>query len=67
MFMIIFILFHIIMGVGSGEQGERAYPPWIFIYGRNIVDRGLKLIFFSLFCYYLVFFPLPPLPVEKAK
>jgi len=26
--------------------------------GTNIVDRGLKVLFFGLFCYFSVFFPL---------
>jgi len=47
-------------------------PPWIFIYGTNIVDRGLKVVFFGLFyvatlwkrlnsaifCYFLLIFGL---------
>jgi len=33
--------------------------------GTNIVDRGLKVLFFGLFCYFSVFFPLDPL--EEAK
>jgi len=36
------------MGVGSGGQGSRA-PPWIFKHSINIVDRGLKVLFFGLF------------------
>jgi len=35
------------MDVGSGEQG--AWPPRIFMHGRNIVIRGLKVLFFGLF------------------
>jgi len=31
-------------------------PPWIFKHGTNIVDRGLKLLFFGLFYYFSVFF-----------
>jgi len=38
-----------IMSVGSGGQGGGAWPPWIFIHGSNIVDRGLIVLFFSLF------------------
>jgi len=37
------------MGVGSGGQGSRG-PPWIFKHGTNIVDRGLKVLFFGIFC-----------------
>jgi len=39
------------MGVGRGGKG-RPCPPWIFIHGTNIVDKGLKvlfLLFFGLF------------------
>jgi len=32
---------------------------WIFIHGTNIADRGLKGLFFGLFCYFSVFFPFP--------
>jgi len=39
-------------------RGGRA-PPWIFKHGTNIVDRGLKVLFFGLFS---VFFPLFPPP-----
>jgi len=28
----------VIMGVGSG--GMEDVPPWIFIYGTDIIDRG---------------------------
>jgi len=50
------------MGVGSGGQGGRA-PPRIFKHGINIVDRGLKVLFFGLFFATLqYFFPFPPLP-----
>jgi len=35
------------MGVGSGGKG--AWPLWIFIHSTNIVDRGLKVLFFGLF------------------
>jgi len=40
------------MGVGSGGQGGAgggAWFPWIFIHGTNVVDRGLKVLFSSLF------------------
>jgi len=37
------------MGVGSGRQWVRAPPPWIFIHDTDIVDRGLKVLFFGLF------------------
>jgi len=37
------------MGVGSGGQGGREPPLWIFKRGTNIADRGLKVLFFGLF------------------
>jgi len=36
------------MGVGSGGQGGCG-PPWIFIHGTIIVDRGLKVLFLAFF------------------
>jgi len=35
-------------------------PPWIFKHGTNIVDRGLNVLFFGLFYYFLVFFSVAP-------
>jgi len=32
----------------GGGQGGHA-PPWIFIHGTNIVNRGLKILFFGAF------------------
>jgi len=52
------------MGVGSGGQGG-PWPPWTFKHGTNIVDRGLKALFLSLFLLFSAFFPLPLL--EEAK
>jgi len=43
------------MGIGSGGRG--AVTPWIFIHGTNVVDIGLIVLFFGLFCYFSVFFP----------
>jgi len=43
------------MGVGSGGQG--GHGPWIFKHGTNIVNRGLKVLFFGLFCYFSDFLP----------
>jgi len=41
---------------GRRQQGaERGRAPWIFI-GTDIVDRGLTVLFFGLFCYFSVFF-----------
>jgi len=39
-------------------------PPWIFKHGTSIVDRGLKVLFFGLYCYILVFF-FVALPLEN--
>jgi len=61
------------MDVGSGSQGC-SWPPWIFIHGTDVGDRGLIVLFFGHFllffslCYFSVFaifrsfFLLPPLP-----
>jgi len=46
------------MDVGSVRQGGDVAPPWIFIHGTDIVDRGLIVLFFGL----LLFFGLFPLP-----
>jgi len=50
-----------------GRRQRGAAPPLIFKLGRNIVDRGLNVLFFGLFCYFRpfftifsVFFSLPP-------
>jgi len=43
------------MGVGRG-----GVPPWIFIRGTDIVDRGLIVLFLGIFYHFSVFFPLPP-------
>jgi len=44
------------MGVGSGGQGG-PWPPWIFIHGTNIVERGLKVrAIFGVFCYFFGLF-----------
>jgi len=52
------------MGVGSGEQG--AVAPWIFKHGPDIVDRGLIVLFFGLFCYFSVFFLLASLTLKEV-
>jgi len=47
------------------------WPPWIFIHGTDIVDIGLIVLFFGLFCYFRSFFrclltyPTLPLPLWK--
>jgi len=49
------------MSVGSWGQGGRVPPPWIFKYGTNIVDKGLKVLFFGLFfAIFWSFFRCPP-------
>jgi len=52
------ILVVIVMGVGS--RGGRA--PSIFKHDTNIVDKGLKVLFFGLLCYFFFF---PVLPLRK--
>jgi len=39
-----------------GRRQRGSGPPWIFKHGTNIVDRGLKVLLFSLFCYFSAFF-----------
>jgi len=46
----------------AGGRGGGAGPPWIFKHGTNIVIRGLKMLFFGLFCYFSVFFFVTPPP-----
>jgi len=43
------------------EEGG-PWPPWIFIHGTDIVDRGLIVLFFGLFLLFFGFFfvALPP-------
>jgi len=48
------------MGVGSGGQGVDRGPPWIFIYGTNIVDKGLKVLFFGVFLLFFGLFSIGP-------
>jgi len=45
---------------GRRQRGQGGVAPWIFKHGTNIVDRVLKVLFFGLFCYFSVFFSLPP-------
>jgi len=56
------------MGVGSGRQGGRAPPPWIFILGTDIVDKGLIVLFIGLFLLFSVIFSVasPPPSLEEA-
>jgi len=51
------------MGVGSGGP----WPSWIFIHDTNIANRDLKVLFEFFFCYFSVFFPLPPPPWKKLN
>jgi len=38
--------------------------PWIFIHGTDVINKGLIVLFFGLFCYFSIFFPLlPPLEI----
>jgi len=46
-------------GMGVGRVNRAPASPQNFKYGTNIVDRGLKVLFFGLFCYFSVF-PLAP-------
>jgi len=48
------------MGVRSGGTGVCGLS-WIFIHGTDIVDSGLKVLFFGLFCYFSLFFSVAPL------
>jgi len=46
---------------GRQQRGAGCpWPPWIFIYGADLVDRGLIVLFFGLFCYFRSFFVGPP-------
>jgi len=53
----------------SGKHGRRQRgagkgpgPPWIFKHGTNIVNRGLKVLFFGHFLLFFgLFFRCPPL------
>jgi len=47
------------MGVGSGEQ-EDCGPPWVFKHGTNIVDKGLKVLFFGSFLLFFGLFSVGP-------
>jgi len=42
------------MGVGRGRG--HAHPPWIFIHGTDIVDRGLIVLFSNFFAIFRSFF-----------
>jgi len=40
---------------------------WIFKHGTNIVNRDLKVLFFGLFCYFLVFISVAPPHPRRGK
>jgi len=42
------------MGVSSGEQ--EGHAPWIYIYGIDIVDGGLIVLFLVFFAIFRAFF-----------
>jgi len=44
----------------SAAWGRGPCPSWIFTHDTDIVDRSIIVLFFGLFCYFSVFFPLPP-------
>jgi len=41
----------------AGSRGP--WPPWIFIHGTDLVNRGLIVLFFAFFCYFSFFFVAP--------
>jgi len=51
------------MCVGSGGQG--VVPPWIFLHGTNIVDRGLIVLLLGILFAILRSFSNGP-PLEEA-
>jgi len=48
---------------GRWQWGGGLWPPWIFIHGTNIVDRGLKVLFFGVFLLFFGLFSVAPLLV----
>jgi len=50
------------MGVSSMGGGQGAVAPWIFKLDTDIVDKDLKVLFFGIFCYFLIFFFVSPPP-----
>jgi len=50
----------------SAAGGRGACPPWIFIHGTNIVNKGLIVIFFGLFLLFFgLFLHCPPSPWKR--
>jgi len=45
------------LGMGIGSGGLWPWPPWVFIHSTDIVDRGLIVLFFGLFCYFCSLLP----------
>jgi len=63
------IYYIIIINITSISVGSESVPspPWIFIHGTDIVDRGLKTLFFGLFLLFFVFFCCSPTPCKKLN
>jgi len=57
------------MWAWASAAGSRvAVPPWNFIHGTNIEDRGLKVLFSAFFAIFRYFFSVAPPPsLEGAK
>jgi len=57
---------HLLLGcrqLGAGGP----WPPWIFKYGTNIVDRGLKCYFSAFLLFFGLFFIAPSPHLDEAK
>jgi len=51
-----------------GVESRGGMPPWIFIHGTNIVNRGLKVLFFSvILLFFQSFFRCPPPSLKEAN
>jgi len=55
------------MGVSNGGQMGAVAPLDFHTWYRYILDRGLIVLFFGLFCYFSVFFPLHPSPRKRLN
>jgi len=52
---------------GRRQRGAGGpWPPWVFKHGTNIVDGGLKVLFFGPFLLFFDLFSVGP-PMEEAK
>jgi len=58
------LYFSVIKALQTWVSAGRPWPPWIFKYGTNTVDRGLKVLFFGPFFAIFWSFRCPPLPEE---